>query len=56
MTSLLVVPNLGTWDPYLPKTEETLKYTPQDNTGTENNRCVKWGMVVKGRNKNPGKR
>jgi len=25
MTSLLTVPNLGTWEPHLPKTEETLK-------------------------------
>ena len=25
VTSLLVVLNLGTWDPYLAKTEETLK-------------------------------
>jgi len=25
VTSLLAVPNLGTWEPHLPKTEETLK-------------------------------
>jgi len=25
MRSLQVVPNLGTWDPYLPKMEEALK-------------------------------
>ena len=38
-------------DPYIPKTEE-----PQGNTSTENSRCIKWGMVVKKRNKKTGKR
>jgi hypothetical protein len=28
---------------------------PQGNTSTENNRCIKWGMVVKEHNKKPGK-
>jgi uncharacterized membrane protein len=40
--TLLAVPNLGTWEPYLPQTEKTQKYTPQDNTIKENIRCVKW--------------
>ena len=53
VTALLVAPNLGTCYPYLPNTEETLKYKPQGNTSTENNRCIKWGMAVKGRNKKP---
>ena len=26
------------------------------NTSTENNRCIKWGMVVKKHSKKPGKR
>jgi hypothetical protein len=30
-------------------------HSPQINTGTENNRCIKWGMVVKGRIKKPEK-
>ena len=55
MTLLLAVQNLGTWDPYLPKTEETLKHKPRGSTSTENNRCIKCGMVVKGRNKIPEK-
>ena len=28
----------------------------QGNTSTENNRCIKWGMVVKEHNKKPGKK
>jgi len=31
----------------------TKKYMPQGNTSTENNRCIKWGMVVKEHNKKP---
>jgi hypothetical protein len=28
---------------------------PKGNTSTENNRCIKWDMVVKGHNKKPEK-
>ena len=31
------------------------KYTSQGSTSTENNRCIKWDMVDKGRNKKPEK-
>jgi len=55
VTSVLVVPNVGSWDPCLPKTEKILKYRPQGNTSTENNGSIKSGMVVKGRNKKPEK-
>ena len=30
-------------------------YKPQGNTSTENNKCTKWGMVVKGLTQNPEK-
>ena len=52
---VITVTDLGTWDPYLPKTGETLKYTAQGNANTENNSSIEWDMVSKGCNKMRGK-
>jgi hypothetical protein len=35
-TSLLAVPNISTWDPYLPKMDETPKIYGIGNTSMEN--------------------
>jgi hypothetical protein len=48
--------SLGTLDPYLPKKEETPKYSAQGNTSTENNSRIEWRLVVKRHNKTTGKR
>ena len=40
----MAVPNISTKDK---------KYTSQGSISTESNRCTKWDMVDKGRNKKP---
>ena len=55
LAMFIVRPNLGTCDLYLPKLEETLKYTSQGRVSNKDNRCSKWDMVVKGHNKKPEK-